>query len=82
MESGERWVTDWMAGIRFPVGASNFPLIHSFQTASETHLASYPMNIGAISPGTRRPEREAGNSIPSSTEAIPPFIFIVYCLIP
>jgi hypothetical protein len=32
--------------VRFPAGVTYFPLLHSIQTGSEAHPASYPMGIG------------------------------------
>jgi hypothetical protein len=56
--------------------SARFSLLHSVQTESEAHSASYPMGTGGSSPGTKRQGREAGHS-PSSSEvknggAIPP----------
>jgi hypothetical protein len=42
----------WMAGVWFPAGARDFSLLHSIQTDSGTHQASFPM-------GVRRPWRQA-----------------------
>jgi hypothetical protein len=36
----------WMAGVRFPVGARYLLLLHSVQTGSGAHLASYLMGNG------------------------------------
>jgi hypothetical protein len=54
-----------------------FSLLHSVQTGTQAHPASYPIGTGAISPGVKRPGREADHSPPSSAEvnnggAIPP----------
>jgi hypothetical protein len=38
--------TDWIAGVRFPVGTGDFSLLHRVQTGSETNPASYPMGTG------------------------------------
>jgi hypothetical protein len=53
-----------------------FFLMHSVQTGSGAHPASYPMGTGAISLGVKLQGREADNS-PSNAEvknggAIPP----------
>jgi hypothetical protein len=37
--------------VRFPAGAGNFSLHHSFQNGSGTHPASYPMGIRGSIPG-------------------------------
>jgi hypothetical protein len=37
-------------------------LIHSVQTGSGAHSASYPMGVGALSPGVKRQGRETGHS--------------------
>jgi hypothetical protein len=39
-----------------------FSLLYKVQTGSEAHPASCPMGIGFISPGIKRPEREADHS--------------------
>jgi hypothetical protein len=40
-----------VAGVRFPVGTTDFSLLHSLQIGSEAHPASYPMGTGGSSPG-------------------------------
>jgi hypothetical protein len=40
-----------MIGVRFPVGAGNFLLLHRVQTGSGAHRASYPMGTGGYFPG-------------------------------
>jgi hypothetical protein len=57
-----------MAGVVFPVGASDFSQFHSTQTGSGVHLASYPTEPGALSPGVKRQGREANQLPPSSAE--------------
>jgi hypothetical protein len=57
------------AGVRFPAGSTEFPLLHSVQTVSEVHPASYLRVKG--------PRREADHSYQSSSVvnncfAIPP----------
>jgi hypothetical protein len=51
--------------------------LHNAQTGCGAQPASYPVGIGAISPGVKRPRREVEHSLPFSTEvknggAIPP----------
>jgi hypothetical protein len=38
------------------------------QTGSRAHPVPYPMGTGALTPGVKRPEREAKHSPPSSAE--------------
>jgi hypothetical protein len=45
-----------------------FSLCHRVQTGSGAHSASYPMGTAALSPGIKRPGREAEYSPPSSAE--------------
>jgi hypothetical protein len=42
---------DWTAGVRFAVGARDFSFLHSLQTGSGAHSASYPMGVGGSFPG-------------------------------
>jgi hypothetical protein len=68
---------------RFPAKALDFSLLHSVQTGSGAHPA------GEVSKEVKRPGREADNSPATSAEAmntrnyasIPPYIFIMWCLI-
>jgi hypothetical protein len=55
-----------MYGVRFPVGARDFSRIHSVQTDSGVHPASYP--ACTISPAVEHPEREADYSLRSNVE--------------
>jgi hypothetical protein len=69
--------TGLTAGVRFPARARNFVLLHSVQTGSKAHLASYPMSTGSTFPGVKRSGREADHSLPSSAKvkdggAMPP----------
>jgi hypothetical protein len=72
----------WTVGVRFPVGARDFSLLHRVPTDSGTHPASYPKNIGA--PVIKRPGREAEYSPPPSDEvnyggaipSLPPHVFM------
>jgi hypothetical protein len=66
-----------------------FSLLHAVQTGSGVHRTSYPMRTGALSPGVKRPGREADCSPPTSAEVIkmwiytatPPYASMVMCLI-
>jgi hypothetical protein len=65
--------TGWTTRVRFPAG-QDLSLLHSVQAGSGAHPPSYP---GAISPGVKRPGRQAEYLLPSSAEvknggAIPP----------
>jgi hypothetical protein len=44
-------VMGWMIGVRFPAEARDFSLLHSIQTSSGTHPASYPMGTKGPFPG-------------------------------
>jgi hypothetical protein len=50
-QSVTRRATGWIAGVRFPIGESSFFLLHSVQTGSEAHPASYPMGSEGSFPG-------------------------------
>jgi hypothetical protein len=41
-------------------------MLQGVQTSSEVHPTSYPMGNGALSPGIKRPGREADHSPPDS----------------
>jgi hypothetical protein len=43
----------WMARVHFLAGATDFPLLHSIQTGSEAHLASYPLSTEGSFPGSK-----------------------------
>jgi hypothetical protein len=45
-----------------------FSLLHVVQSGSGVHPNSYLMNTGALSPGIKRPVREADHSPPASAE--------------
>jgi hypothetical protein len=45
--------TGWKAGFWFPAEATDFCLLHSVQTASGTHPASWPMGTGDSFPGIK-----------------------------
>lgn len=66
-----------MANDRFTVEAKDISLLHSFQTDSGAHRASYPVATGLLSPGIKWQGREIEHSSPSSDElknggALPP----------
>jgi hypothetical protein len=48
-QSIQRWATGCTAGVRFPTWARHFSLLHSVQTGSGAHPASYPMGTGDFS---------------------------------
>jgi hypothetical protein len=68
-------------GVRVPVG-SEFSLLHIVQTGSWADPGSYPMR--ALSPGVKRPGREADRSPPASAKvkkmwiytSTPPYAFM------
>jgi hypothetical protein len=43
------------SGVRFPVGAGNFPLSRCVQNGSGAHPASYPMGTRGSFPGSKAP---------------------------
>jgi hypothetical protein len=50
-----------MTRIRFQQG-KDFPLLHSIQTDSGAHPASYPMGIGGVFPwGVKQPDEKLTN---------------------
>jgi hypothetical protein len=66
-----------MPGFDSGQGRENYSLLHSIQTFSGDHTASYPMGTGDLSPGVKWPENEAEHSAPFNAEvknggAIPP----------
>jgi hypothetical protein len=68
----------WTTRVRIPAGAINLSLLHSVQTDSGAHPASYPMGTrGSFPRVVKRPGLEADHSPLSSAEiknsgAIPP----------
>jgi hypothetical protein len=73
--------------ISSPGGVKNLLLSQIVQTGSGFHQTSYPMVPGALSPGVKRPGREADHSPPTSAEvkkmwmysSTLPYAFMVYC---
>jgi hypothetical protein len=59
---------DWTARVRSQVEARSFCFLHSVQTGSEAHSASYPVDTEGSFPGVKRPGREADHSPPSSAD--------------
>jgi hypothetical protein len=53
---------------RFQAGGGNVSLRHRIQPGSGAQPAPHPMGIGDLSPGVKRPGREADHSPPSSAE--------------
>lgn len=51
-----------------PATRKRFSLSLHVHTASGTHLALYPMGSEIVSPGIRRPERKADDSLPPSVK--------------
>jgi hypothetical protein len=62
------WLDDRGFGVRVPDG-NEISLLHTVQTGSWAHPASYQMGIGALSPGVKGEGREADHSHPTSAEA-------------
>jgi hypothetical protein len=58
-----------------PASAS-FALLHSVQTDSKTHPASYPAGTGGSFPGVKEPGRETDYSPPSIAEVKNTWIYI------
>jgi hypothetical protein len=54
-----RETMSWTGGVQFLAGARHFSVLHSIQTGSKAHPASYPKGIGALSPGVQQPGHEA-----------------------
>jgi len=67
-----------------------FPLRHRVQSNSWAHQPSYEMGTSDLSPGVKRPSREANHSSPSTVEvknawsynSTPQHVFMALCLIP
>jgi hypothetical protein len=71
-----------------PGRGKNVSLLHSVQTSSGAHAASYTMSTGGSFPGVKRLGHEADHSPPASAEVkndgvIPPLrhVFMAHCLI-
>jgi hypothetical protein len=58
------------AWVRFPA-LQDFSFLHSVQTDSGAHPASYPMGSRDSFPGVKRPGHEADYSLPYSAEIFP-----------
>jgi hypothetical protein len=56
VNGGAGIATDWTAGVRFPGRAPYLFLLHSVQTGSGAHLASYPMSTEDSFPGGKQSE--------------------------
>jgi hypothetical protein len=63
-----RRATSWTTGVRFPARLRDFSLLHSVQTGSGVHLASYAMGTWNLFAGVKRPGREADHSHPVRVE--------------
>jgi hypothetical protein len=46
VQSVQQWTTDWAVGVRFPVGARVFTLLHIVQTGSVIYSAPVQMVPG------------------------------------
>jgi hypothetical protein len=57
----ENWVL-------FPAGTRDFSELHSIQTGTGAHPASYPIGTGGSFPGIERSGHEANHSPPSSIQ--------------
>jgi hypothetical protein len=55
-------LNDRNSRVRFPAGSENFSLLHSAQTGSGAHPASYSLSIGISFPGVKLPGRETNHS--------------------
>jgi hypothetical protein len=55
-------------GVKSPAGAREFSLLHSVQTGSGAHPASYPNGTWGSIPGVKRKGYEADHSPPPSAE--------------
>jgi hypothetical protein len=66
-----------------------FSLPHSVQISSRAHLVFYPAGARVVSPGVKRPGREANHLPPSSAEvknawsytSTTQYVFMAWCLI-
>jgi hypothetical protein len=59
----------------------DFSLLHSIQTGSGTHTASYPMNTGHLSPGVKRPGREGDHlQLVQRLRVVEPYLHSPICL--
>jgi hypothetical protein len=86
-QSVQRLATGWTTeGSEFESRyGQELSLLHVVQTGSGVHPTSYPMGMGALFPGVKRPGREADRSPPASAEvkntwiytSTPPYVFTV-----
>jgi hypothetical protein len=60
----QRKATGRMTGVRFPTGAGDFSLLHTVQTGSGAHPASYPALLQRV----KQPGGEADRSHPSTSK--------------
>jgi hypothetical protein len=62
--------TDWTTkGPLFEsLPVQELSVLHILHTDIVVHPASYPMGTWSLSPGVKRPDREADHSHPNSTE--------------
>jgi hypothetical protein len=82
-------LVDRDSGVLFPSGAGNLSLLHSVQTGSGFHPASYPEDTGGFFPGLKRPGMKLTahlHLVPRSRKrgAVPPlaqYVFMAWCLI-
>jgi hypothetical protein len=61
--------TGCTAGVQFPAEARDLFLLHSVQTGSGAHPASYPMSTKSCFPEVKRSGRQADHSLASSAGA-------------
>jgi hypothetical protein len=54
----------------------DFSALHVVKTGFGTHLASYPIDTGAVSPGVKRPGHEADHLPLTSAEVKNTYIYI------
>jgi hypothetical protein len=79
----------WTTRFQFLVGAmQDFSLHYCVQTGSGAHPASYTMGMGggAVTPGAKRPGREADHSpsgfrMRGATSPLLQYVFMAWCLV-
>jgi hypothetical protein len=84
-QSVQRRATGSTTKVRFPARVRDSSLLHSIQSGSGAHPASYAMATGGSFPNVKRPRREADHSPPStagqewwSNTSTPPYIFTAW----